>query len=562
MNSRLTITHLVLLFALAVLPFVATFALPYPDERHYTDGAMQMLRDHDWLVPKTPESGTTNWLPRFHKPPLAYWVTAASFATFGVNAFAARLPFLLASCATIFLTWRLARKLTGNEITALLAAVILASHAQFIFAATRSIPDALLIFFVTLSAFGFLRLIALGEFTTGAFWMAYGGAAGAAWSKGLLGAGIVLFAWAFVAVRERKFSAVKKLLHAPSLALATALVAAWFAYIFHRYGAAAWHVFFDDQVSGNLHGGWWSPLWRAPVFALILAVNFLPWSLPALEVWSSAFRRSVPSPNPSRLKAELPTTARHFILAWCAVLIAGFALGSNVSVRYLLPAAPLAAIFVADILTNAAATRLVFSPREILKFWLWTLAVLLTAAVFINLQWGLTLAPVLAAALFLAAGAALAWGALRRGWFSELQGVGLALLLIFPLLVFAISPAALPDPTQQMASALEREYVDPAKPVLFIGSPAKASGIRLFSGGKFIVVRTEPLELNMATNFTAVLGREKDLLPLAAHGYRLHLAAVIPGAPPKNDWLPALREGRLPEALRNAGEKFILATRD
>ena len=285
MKSRLNIAHWILLFALAALPFAATFALPYPDERHYTDGALQMLRDRDWLVPKTPKANSTDWLPRFHKPPLAYWVTAASFRAFGVNPLAARLPFLLASCGTIFLTWRLARKLTGNKTTALLAAAILATHLQFIFAATRSIPDALLVFFVTMSAFGFLRLIVFEEFAAGAFWLAYGGAAGAALSKGLLGAGIVIFAFAFVFVRERKFSALKKLVHLPSLALAVALVAAWFAYIFHRYGAAAWHMFFDDQVSGNIHGNLFAPVWRAPVFALLLAVNFLPWSLPAIEMW-------------------------------------------------------------------------------------------------------------------------------------------------------------------------------------------------------------------------------------------------------------------------------------
>ena len=553
MNPRLKIHHLLLVFALALLPFAATFALQYPDERHYTDGAMQMLRDRDWLVPKTPELGTANWLPRFHKPPLAYWVTAASFTTFGVNAFAARLPFLLASCGTIFLTWRLARKLTGNPTTALLAAVILASHVQFIFAATRSIPDALLIFFVTLGAFGFLRLIAFREFTAGAYWMAYGGAAGAAWSKGLLGAVVVLFAWAFVAVRERHIGAVKKLLHAPSLGLAATLVAAWFAYIFHRYGAAAWNGFFSDQVTGNIHGAWWAPVWRVPAYALVLAVNFLPWSLPAIEGWWRTRGAAA---------TGVPNVARQFILAWSAALVVAFALGNNVSVRYLLPAAPLLAILVADVLAGAGAGRLVFAPREILKFLLGTLAVLLVAAIFINWQWGLTLPLVLVAALFLAAGAALAWGALRRGWFSELQGVGLALLLIFPLLFFGMSPVALPDLTEQMAKALEREHLDPAQPVLFIGSPAKASGVRLFTRGQFTMVRTERLDLSTATNFAAVLGREKDLQVLAAYGYRLQPAAVMPRALPKNDWLPALREQRLPEALRNAGEKFILATRE
>jgi hypothetical protein len=44
--------------------------------------------------------------------------------------------------------------------------------------------------------------------------------------------------------------------------------------------------------------------------------------------------------------------------------------------------------------------------------------------------------------------------------------------------------------------------------------------------------------------------------------YRLQTAAVILGAPAKNEFLPALREHRLPETFRQNGKKLILATRD
>jgi len=104
MKPRPQIGPLILMFALVALPFVATFTLYYPDERHYTDGALMMLKHGDWLVPKTAEGA-----PRFQKPPLAYWSVAASYATFGVGVFTSRLPFLLASCGTLWLTYRLAR---------------------------------------------------------------------------------------------------------------------------------------------------------------------------------------------------------------------------------------------------------------------------------------------------------------------------------------------------------------------------------------------------------------------------------------------------------------------
>ena len=72
---------------------------------------------------------------------------AGSWLVFGINVLAARLPFLLAGCGTLWLTHRLARKLTGNERTALFAAVVLAAHPQFFLCSVRSIPDSLLVFF-------------------------------------------------------------------------------------------------------------------------------------------------------------------------------------------------------------------------------------------------------------------------------------------------------------------------------------------------------------------------------------------------------------------------------
>lgn len=560
MKSPLQIGHWILLFALATLPFAATFTLPYPDERHYTDGALQMLRDHDWLVPKTPAPNTGEWLPRFNKPPLAYWAVAASFKIFGVSVLAARLPFLLACCGTLFLTWRLAKKITGNDATASLAAVILATHVQFIFAATRSIPDSLLVFFVTLSASGFLRLIALKETGAGVFWTAYGGAAGAAMSKGLLGLGIVLFAWAFVFAREKNFNAVKKLLHWPSMALAAAFVAAWFAVILKRHGAAAWHGFFGDQVTDNVQGGALAPLWRAPAYAAILAVNFLPWSLPAIEtgvrkIWES--RRAALSSS----ETATSQISRQFILAWCAVLCAGFALGVNVSVRYLLPAAPLAAVFVADILAGAADARLVFSTRRIFIFMLGLLLALDAAALALHAQWGLHPLLLLAAGLFVAMAATLAAGALWRKIFSPAEGLGLAWLLVFPLLFFIAGRVALPDACQQLARTFRNARIDPATPVLFVGRPALASGVRLFLGGGCNLIRADGVNAAAAEKFVVAFVPESQAGELARRGWELWPAAVIAGAPPEREWWTIFKSRALPQSLEDNGQKYFLARR-
>jgi 4-amino-4-deoxy-L-arabinose transferase-like glycosyltransferase len=65
--------------------------LSLPDEGRYVGVASEMLWSGNWLLP------TLDTLPYFHKPPLFYWLTAASLGTFGLNAWAARLSSLVAA---------------------------------------------------------------------------------------------------------------------------------------------------------------------------------------------------------------------------------------------------------------------------------------------------------------------------------------------------------------------------------------------------------------------------------------------------------------------------------
>src|SRR5215510_1710426 len=80
---------------LAVFLWLAAVAwlrpLSLPDEGRYVGVALEMLSSGNWLEP------TLDTLPYFHKPPLFYWLTTASLATFGINAWAARLGSLLAA---------------------------------------------------------------------------------------------------------------------------------------------------------------------------------------------------------------------------------------------------------------------------------------------------------------------------------------------------------------------------------------------------------------------------------------------------------------------------------
>jgi hypothetical protein len=75
-----------------------------PTETRYAEIAREMRASGDYLVPRL------NGIAHFHKPPLAYWLTAAGFAACGVNEWGARLPVALASLLTLGFTALAARR--------------------------------------------------------------------------------------------------------------------------------------------------------------------------------------------------------------------------------------------------------------------------------------------------------------------------------------------------------------------------------------------------------------------------------------------------------------------
>ena len=65
-----------------------------------------MRQTGDYMVPRHPDGS-----PRFEKPILTYWLVAASYALLGVSPLSSRLPFLVAGCGVLWLTYRLAELL-------------------------------------------------------------------------------------------------------------------------------------------------------------------------------------------------------------------------------------------------------------------------------------------------------------------------------------------------------------------------------------------------------------------------------------------------------------------
>ncbi|WP_225876160.1 ArnT family glycosyltransferase [Lysobacter solisilvae (ex Woo and Kim 2020)] len=113
-DVRRTSFWLAVVALVLALGFLGTRGIWDPDEGRYTNVALNMLDSGDWLNPRRSDE-VGHWT----KPPLTYWAIATSVASFGQNAFAARLPSALAYLLCVWLAWRTARRLaSGSEAVA------------------------------------------------------------------------------------------------------------------------------------------------------------------------------------------------------------------------------------------------------------------------------------------------------------------------------------------------------------------------------------------------------------------------------------------------------------
>lgn len=122
-----------------------------PDEGRYTNVALMMLDNGDWMRPMLhPE------VEHWSKPPLTYWSIAASFELLGHTEFAARLPSALAFGFTILLIGRLGRRFVPAQPW--LPALIYATFVLPSMAANLVTTDSLLALWEALQVVAFVEL--------------------------------------------------------------------------------------------------------------------------------------------------------------------------------------------------------------------------------------------------------------------------------------------------------------------------------------------------------------------------------------------------------------------
>ncbi|MCS5491483.1 ArnT family glycosyltransferase [Algoriphagus limi] len=325
-------------FCVLVGPFALNFHMNYPDEMYYRDAAVEMLRNGDYL---TTYLGSGEL--RFKKPIVTYWAVLAGFKLFGVNAFASRIFFLLAGAATIGLTFKLAKILFKEEKIAFISALIMAANPVLILSSGRSIPDILLVCSMTLSALGFASYLknedGVPRWTP---WALFGGLALAFEVKGLPAAALGGIGIIYLIVNPWKKIPLKSLFHLPSILVSLVVALFWFVAMWIIHGPTYLESFLEDQVGERVasrgilivkHG--------LQALGLMLAM-FVPWVF-----------FTFPKLKTNILKAWKENTQfSGFALLWALAILGMGSLTIKFYERYLLPVAPVLAVYLGWILVK------------------------------------------------------------------------------------------------------------------------------------------------------------------------------------------------------------------
>src|SRR5476651_1468903 len=97
---------------------LGSYPFSNPDEGRYAEIPREMLETGDWITPRL------DGVNYFEKPPLVYWVTAASEKIFGLNEWAVRAVPVLFAVWGVLLAYAAARWLHGRT-AGLATAVVL-----------------------------------------------------------------------------------------------------------------------------------------------------------------------------------------------------------------------------------------------------------------------------------------------------------------------------------------------------------------------------------------------------------------------------------------------------
>lgn len=376
----------VIISAIAALRFISLGMYPLldPTEGRYAEIGRKMLELGNWVTPYIEYN-----IPFWAKPPLSFWLSAASYKIFGVNEFAARLPSFLAMSGIVLLVCvnknpesnavkNSSLIMDSKKLDPYISALILSSMALFFYLAGGVMTDPSLSLGITLSMVSFWRSLVLKQKIWGyAFFV---GIAIALLAKGPIGVvliGMPILVWT---IWHSKW---KELWHnIPWIygAMLTAIVVLpWYIIAEKRTPGFINYFIVGEHFERFVNKGWKGDLYGSgrahpvgTIWLFCFAAMF-PWSLIFLAAPFSGNLRKSLSINNS------PHKSWHIYLwLWALAPLVFFTMAKNILITYVASSLPAFAI-----LLSPYVKELLDRKPRIVFFMSITIAVLFLGALII-----------------------------------------------------------------------------------------------------------------------------------------------------------------------------------
>jgi 4-amino-4-deoxy-L-arabinose transferase-like glycosyltransferase len=333
---------LYLLLAAAIMPYwivIDDSTLWDANEAFYAETPRVMIETGDYVSP------SFNAQPRFNKPPLTYWIIAASYQVFGVSEWSERLPIVLAAMGLIAAAFVIGRVVWETQ-AGLWAAIVMATLPRFLMHSRRTSIDVFLSLFMGLT----LMFFVLGETRPARrrlwLWLMYACVGLGFMTKGPVAVVLPGAAFFIYLLVERRLRDISKMMIPAGIAIFLAVVVPWYLLVYQKHG---WDYIvsfiLNENISRYTDEGW-GP--RRHFFYLqTLIGDLFPWSILLIAALVFViFRKKFGE----RIFGETGFPYARLMAIWTVIIVLFYSLSRNQQDQYMMPTYLAAAVLVGAVI--------------------------------------------------------------------------------------------------------------------------------------------------------------------------------------------------------------------
>lgn len=345
-----------------------------PNESFYAESVREMFESGNFLDIKY------NYEPRYNKPPLTYWLIAASSYIFGLNEFGIRLPIVLLTIGSVWLTYLLGKRLYGEK-GGLYSLMIMAVSVQLMAVKQYASPEIPLTFFFTLTLYWFIK--GYQESSVKFYYLSYIALGLTVLTKGypyivviggIIGLFILIDSHFKIRIVLKKVRQLKLHFGIPIVLI---IGLSWVAYMYLNHGQDFWEIFqretFERAFTRN------EKSLRPFFYVEVISWTILPYSLAFFLVLAYYIS------SPKKLRTEIA-----FPFAWFIVMFVIFTAAKGKIPTYFIQAHPAMALMITSLLISSVPKKTAFIKAVKASLYLPSFLIIIISYVtvyFLKLHW-------------------------------------------------------------------------------------------------------------------------------------------------------------------------------